>query len=180
MRVHLSNKEEEDFNEEERTHILELRALKESKLSRFTPEVRKAVTLIIDELLCETIFNIHKQLKLGILDLKRFDSNYVRRTHTPTLLNVAERLNITKPNQEVDCPHCFVPVKYPLLSKHLVLCMNLHQSNSFSSRNSSRIARQRIQESFKTSYDKSKNDSDDERVKPKKRSNKGKRPQSKS
>jgi len=179
MPIHLSL-EEEDQNEEERTRILELRAKKESTLSRFTPEVRKSVDLIIDELLCETIFNIHKELKLGILDPSRFDSNYRRRTHTPTLVNMAEQLNITKPTQEVECPKCFVSVKCLLLSKHLALCMNPDQSTySYSSRNSSRIARQRIQDGFKTSYDESKNDSDDERVKPKRRSNKGKKTQSK-
>jgi hypothetical protein len=176
MRIHLSFEEDEDYDEEESTHILELRAIKESTLSHFTPETRKTITLIIDELLCEIIFNIHKELKLRVLDPRRFDSNYNRRCHTPTLVHMAEHLNITKPTQEVDCPKCFVPVKCLLLSKHLALCMNPHQSTySYSSRNSSRIARQRIQEGFKTAYDDSKNDSDDERVKPKRRSNKGKK-----
>ncbi|XP_008178720.1 uncharacterized protein LOC100572385 [Acyrthosiphon pisum] len=174
MRMDLSREEEES------AHILELRALKESTLSRFSPQVRKSVTLIIDELLCKTIFNIHKELKLGVLDPRRFDSNYKRRTHTPTLENMAEHLNITKPTQEVECPKCFVSVKCLLLSKHLALCMNPDQSTySYSSRNSSRIARQRIQQGFKTSYDESKDDSDDERVKPKRRSYKGKKTQSK-
>ncbi|XP_060879288.1 uncharacterized protein LOC132951479 [Metopolophium dirhodum] len=178
MQINLS-REEEDHNEEESTHILELRAIKESTLSRFTPQVRKSVTSIIDELLCETIFNVHKELKLGVLDPRRLDSNY-RRPDTPTLVNMAEHLNITKPTQVVDCPKCFVSVKCLLLSKHLALCMNPNKSTySYSSRNSSRIARQRIQEGFKTSYDESKNDSDDERVKPKRRSNKGKKTQSK-
>ncbi|CAI6352694.1 unnamed protein product [Macrosiphum euphorbiae] len=58
--------EEEDNNKDEETRILELRVLKESTLSRYTPEVRKKVDSIIDELLCETIFNIHRDLKLGI------------------------------------------------------------------------------------------------------------------
>jgi len=179
MQINLS-REEEDHNEEERTQILELRAMKESALSRFTPQVRKSVTLIIDELLCGIIFNIHKELKLGVLDPKRFDSNYKRPTHTPTLVNMAEHLNITKPPQEVDCPKCFVSVKCLLLSKHLAFCMNPNKSTySYSSRNSSRLARKRIQEGFKTSYDESKNDSDDEQVKPKRRSNKGKKTQSK-
>ncbi|XP_022176254.1 uncharacterized protein LOC111037797 [Myzus persicae] len=185
MRIHLSYEEDdkkkedcnkEDCNEEESSRILELRAIKESILSRFTPKVTKSVTLIIDELLCETIFNIHKELKLRVLDPRRFDSNYRSHCHTPTLVHMAEHLNITKPTQEVDCPKCFVPVKCLLLSKHLALCMNPHQSTySYSSRNSSRIARQRIQEGFKTSYDESKNDIDDEQVKPKRRSNKGKK-----
>jgi len=168
--------EEEDNKDEERTRILELRALKEATLSRFSPEVRKSVDKVIDELLCETIFNIHRDLKLGILDPSRYDSNYVRRSNTPALVNMAEQLNITKPTQEVNCPKCSLPVKCLLLSKHLALCMNPHQNTySYSSRNSSRIARQRIQEGFKTAYDESKNDSEDERVKPKKRSNKGKK-----
>jgi len=180
MRSQLSYKEhdekKEGHDEEESTRILELRAIKESTLSRFTPKVTKSVTLIIDELLCETIFNIHKELKLRVLDPRRFDSNYRRRCHTPTLVHMAEHLNITKPTQEVDCPKCFVSVKCLLLSKHLALCMNPQQSTySYSSRNSSRIARQRIQEGFKTAYDESKTDSDDERVKPKKRINKGKK-----
>jgi len=168
--------EEEDNNKDEETRILELRALKKSTLSRYTPEVRNKVDLIIDELLCETIFNIHRDLKLGILDPSRYDSNYVRRSNSPTLVNMTEQLNITKPTQEVDCPKCHVPVKCLLLSKHLALCMNPHQNTySYSSRNSSRIARQRIQEGFKTAYDESKNDSEDERAKPKRRSNKGKK-----
>lgn len=184
MQTHLSCKKddneqeekEEDYDEEESTDILELRAMKESTLSRFTPKVTKSVSLVIDELLCETIFNIHKELKLRVLDPRRFDSNYRRRGHTPTLVHMAEHLNITKPTQEVDCPKCFVSVKCLLLSKHLALCMNPQQSTySYSSRNSSRIARQRIQEGFKTASDESKNDSDDERIKPKKRSNKGKK-----
>ncbi|XP_001949926.2 uncharacterized protein LOC100158688 [Acyrthosiphon pisum] len=167
--------EEEDYDEEE-TRILELRAQKESTLSRFTPEVRKKVDSVIDELLCETIFNIHRDLKLGILDPSRYDSNYIRRSNSPNLVQMAEQLNITKPTQEVDCPKCSVPVKCLLLSKHLALCMNPHQNTySYSSRNSSRIARQRIQEGFKTAYDESKNDSEDERVKPKRRNNKGKK-----
>jgi len=167
---------EEDIIEEESTEILKLRAEKEAALSRFSPEVRKSVDLLLDELLCKTIFNIHKELKLGILDPSRYDSNYVRRVNTPTLVHLAENLNITKPTQEVDCPKCFVPVKCLLLSKHLALCMNPHQSTySYSSRNSSRIARQRIQEGFKTAYDESKNDSEDERAKPKRRNNKGKK-----
>ncbi|CAI6353361.1 unnamed protein product [Macrosiphum euphorbiae] len=168
--------EEEDNNKDEETRILELRALKKSTLSRYTPEVRDKVDSIIDELLCETIFNIHRDLKLGILDPSRYDSNYVRRSNSPTLVNMTEQLNITKPTQEVDCPKCHVPVKCLLLSKHLALCMNPHQNTySYSSRNSSRIARQRIQEGFKTAYDESKNDSEDERAKPKRRSNKGKK-----
>jgi len=185
MRIHSSCKkgdeedEEENYNEEESTHILELRALKESTLSRFSSEVTKSVTLIIDELLCETIFNIHKELKLRVLDPRRFDSNYKRNcltTLTPTLVHLGEHLNITTPTQEIECPKCFVSVKCFLLSKHLALCMNPQQSTySYSSRNSSRIARQRIQDGFKTAYDESKNDSDDEQIKPKKRSTKGKK-----
>ncbi|XP_022178268.1 uncharacterized protein LOC111039195 isoform X2 [Myzus persicae] len=168
--------DEEVYEEEENTHILELRAKKESTLSRFSSDVKKSVNLIIDELLCETLFNIHKELKLGVLDPRRFDFNYRRRCNTPTLILMAEHLNITKPTQEVDCPKCFVSVKCLLLSKHLACCMNPSQSTySYSSRNSSRIARQRIQEGFKTAYDESKNDSEDERVKPKKRINKGKK-----
>jgi len=168
--------EEESCDEENSTQILELRALKESTLSRFTPEVKKSVNLIIDELLCETLFNIHKELKLKVLDPRRFDSDYRRRCNTPTLIVMAENLNITKPTQEVECPKCFVSVKCLLLSKHLACCMNPHQSTySYSSRNSSRIARQRIQEGFKTTYEETKNDSEDERVKPKRRSNKAKK-----
>lgn len=174
--VEEEEEEEEDYDEEESTHDLGLRAIKESTLSCYKPKVRKSVTLIIDELLCETIFNIHRELKLRILDPRRFDSNYSRRCHTPTLVHMAENLNITKPTQDVECPKCFIPVKCLLLSKHLALCMNPHQSTySYSSRNSSRIARQRIQEGFRTAYDESKNDSDDERVKPKRRNNKGKK-----
>jgi len=177
MRLHLSFDEDEDYyDEEESTHILELRALKEAVLSHYSFETRTRITLIIDELLCETIFNIHRELKLRVLDPRRFDSNYNRRCHTPTLVLMAENLNITKPTQEVDCPKCFLPVKCLLLSKHLAQCMNPHQNTfSYSSRNSSRIARQRIQEGFKTAYDESKNDSDDEKVKPKRRNNKGKK-----
>jgi len=171
-----SSDEEEVNKEEESSPTLELRAIKEAALSKFTPECKKRVDLIVDEMLCDTIFKIHKDLKLGILDPSRFDSNYRRRCNTPTLVHMAENLNITKPTQEVECPKCFIPVKCLLLSKHLALCMNPHQNTySYSSRNSSRIARQRIQEGFKTAYDESKNDSDDERAKPKKRSNKGKK-----
>ncbi|XP_015363399.1 PREDICTED: uncharacterized protein LOC107161486 [Diuraphis noxia] len=181
VQIHVSRKKdeedkEEDYCEEENTHILELRALKESILSRFSSKVTKSVTFIIDELLCETIFNIHKELKLRVLDPRRFDTNYRRNCLTPTLVHMAEHLNISTPNQEVECPKCFISVKCFLLSKHLALCMNPQQSNySYSSRSSSRIARQRIQEGFKTAYDESKNDSDDEQIKPKRRSTKGKK-----
>jgi hypothetical protein len=176
---HLSYEEdgEEKDNAEDCSQTLELRALKESTLSRFTPEAKKSVNLIMDELLCETLFNIHKELKLGVLDPRRIDPDYRRRCSTPTLILMAEHLNITKPTQEVECPKCFVSVKCLLLSKHLALCMNPHQNTySYSSRSSSRIARQRIQEGFKTTYEETKTDSEDERVKTKKRSNnKGKK-----
>jgi len=168
---------EEVYDPDNSTQILELRDLKRCMLSRFSPEVKKSVNLILDELLCETLFNIHKELKLKVLDPRRFDDDYRRRCNTSSLIVMAENLNITKPTQEVACPKCFVSVKCILLSKHLACCMNPHQSTySYSRRNSSRIARQRIQEGFKITCEETKIDSEDERVKPKRRSSKGKKP----
>lgn len=161
--------------EEERNRVLKLRALKEIALKRFSPVVRNTITYIIDEKVCELIFEFHMELKISASVPKR----YIQCGGTPnqSLLHLADELNFTKVNQDIACPKCFVLVKCLWLSKHLAGCMNPHQSTySYSSRNSSRIARQRIQEGFKTSYDDTKNDSgDDERVKAKKRSNKGRK-----
>ncbi|KAL4135232.1 hypothetical protein QTP88_006856 [Uroleucon formosanum] len=169
-------RDDDEEDSDEATNVLQFRAKKQLVLSQFSDEVRKRVDLIIDEVLCNTLFNIHRELKLGIFDLSRLNPNYKRRSNSPSLVLLSESLNITKPTQEVECPKCFIPVKCLLLSKHLALCMNPHQSTySYSSRNSSRIARQRIQEGFKTTSDESKNDSDDERAKPKKRNNKVKK-----
>lgn len=161
--------------DEEPIRVVKLTALKNLSLLRYSPETRNTITKIIDELVCEVIFQIHMELNIGVANPDR----YCRRSMSPpneTFLNMAEELNVIKVNQDVDCPKCFVLVKCQWLSKHLAVCMNPHQSTySYSSRNSSRIARQRIQEGFKTSYDESKNDSDDERVKPKRRVNKGRK-----
>lgn len=160
--------------EEERIRVLKLRALKETTLRRFSPEIRNTITKIIDELVCEVVFQIHMELNISIADPNL--CNQTSRKPDESLLYIAEDLNIIKVNQDVDCPKCFMLVKCLWLSKHLAGCMNTQQSTySYSSRNSSRIARQRIQEGFKTSYDEAKIDSDDERTKPKKRSNKGRK-----
>lgn len=117
------------------------------------------------------------ELSTSVADPCSYDSDI--HEQDPTLSFLCDDLNIIKLNQDIDCPKCCVLVKCIWFSKHLAGCMNPHQSTySYSSRNSSRIARQRIQEGFKTSYDESKNDSDDEKVKqvkPKKRNNKGRR-----
>lgn len=159
--------------EEARKRSLKLRALKAITLKKYAPEVRKTITKIIDELVCEGIFQIHMELKTGMCDPKKFFSRHIPEEPLRTM---AEELDIIKANQDVNCPKCSIVVKCLGLSKHLAVCMNPQQSSySYSSRNSSRIARQRIQEGFKTSYDESKNDSDDEKVKPKKRNNKEKK-----
>ncbi|XP_025425545.1 SAGA-associated factor 11 homolog [Sipha flava] len=159
--------------DEARKRSLKLRAVKSMILKKYSPEVRKTLTKMIDEIVCENIFHMHMELKLGMCDPKQFF-----RRHVPEepLRTMAEELDIIKANQDVNCPKCNIDVKCLGLSKHLAVCMNPKKNNySYSSRNSSRIARQRIQEGFKTSYDESKNDSDDEKVKPKKRNNKEKK-----
>lgn len=159
--------------EEERIRVLELRALKEKTLAPYSREVRETVDRIIDELVCEKIFEIHMELKLNVYVPKQAQSS---RVPDESLNSLADELNILKVNQDIECPKCSVPVKCHWLSKHLAGCMNPQQSTySYSSRNSSRIARQRIQEGFKTVYDESKNESDDERAKSKKRNNKGRK-----
>lgn len=145
------------------------RSKKKLNLSHYLPRTRQFVFYTIDELVCRIIFQFHMQLKLGIED----PNGYRSRSISPiedTFIHLYDELNVVKVNQDVDCPKCGILVKCQSLSKHLAVCMNPHQSTySYSSRNSSRIARQRIQEGFKTSYDEAKNDSDDERVKPKRR-----------
>lgn len=162
---------------EDRLRILRLRTIKSINLRRFSPEVQSTLNRIFDELLCEIIFQVHMELSTSVADPFTYDSD--TREQDPSLSYLGEDLNIIKLNQDIDCPKCFVLVKCIWFSKHLAGCMNPHQSTySYSSRNSSRIARQRIQEGFKTSYDESKNDSDDEKVKqvkPKRRNNKGRR-----
>lgn len=162
-------------DDEENKRILKLRALKEITLNRFSPEIRNTINILFDELVCEVIFQIHMEYKSRLADPKWY--NRLSPTYDETLINMANNLNINKVNQDVDCPKCYVQVKCLWLSKHLAGCMNPQQSTySYSSRNSSRIARQRIQEGFKTSYDESKLDSDDDRrTKPKKRNNKAKK-----
>lgn len=160
--------------EDERLRVLKLRCIKKITLRRFSPEIKNTITKIIDELVCEVVFQIHMELNIGIYDPKLY--NEPSNSPDESLMCMAEELNIIKVNQDIDCPKCFIMVKCLWLSKHLAVCMNPQQSTySYSSRNSSRIARQRIQEGFKTSYDESKNESDDERVKPKKRNNKGRK-----
>lgn len=159
--------------EEARRRSFKLRTIKAIILSQYSIQVRRALNKIIDELVCENIFQIHMQLKLGMCDPKQFF-----RRHIPEepLRTMAEELDIIKANQDVNCPKCNIEVKCLGLSKHLAVCMNPKKNTfSYSSRNSSRIARQRIQEGFKSSYDESKNDSDDEKIKPKKRNNKEKK-----
>lgn len=160
--------------EEERNRILKLRTLKEITLKCVSPDIKKLMTKIFDELVCEVVFQYHMELNISVANPNR----YSRQSRTPdeSLLSMAEELNVIKVNQDIDCPKCFVMVKCLWLSKHLAGCMNPHQSTySYSSRNSSRIARQRIQEGFKTCYDESKVDSEDEKIRPKRRNNKGKK-----
>lgn len=159
--------------DEARKRSLKLRAAKAVTLNKYAPEVRKRVDKILDELLCENIFDMHMRLKTGMCDPKQF---FKRHVPEEPLKSMAEELDIIKGNQDINCPKCNIVVRCFGLSKHLAVCMNPQQScYSYSSRNSSRIARQRIQEGFKTSYDESKNDSDDDKVKPKKRNNKDKK-----
>jgi len=156
--------------EEELIRVLELRRIKAISLSHFSVECRDKFTKMVDDLLCEFLFKVHYQLQTGTI------VNPIRLSIPSSLLCMGQDMNIIKVNQDIDCPKCFMVVKCLWLSKHLAGCMNPHQSTySYSSRNSSRIARQRIQEGFKTSYDESKNDSDDEKTKPKKRNNKGRK-----
>lgn len=157
--------------EEERICILKLRLLKKITLRNFSAEIRNAITKIIDELVCEVIFQIHMEINIGMTDPKLYSKHSI--TTDESLAYMTENLNITKVNQDIDCPKCCIMVKCLWLSKHLAVCMNPEQNTySYSSRNSSRIARKRIQEGFKTSYDELKNDSDDERVRSKKSINK--------
>lgn len=160
--------------------ILNLRANKAERLKNFSTDVKGRVNKVIDDLLCEQIFNFHMDLKLGILDPRWFS---IKRPDVENeLIAMANRFNINKGSDDVPCPSCHVPVKCHWLSKHLAICVKPEQCGtlSYSSRNSSRIARQRIQEGFRTSYDDSKGDSDDDgrsrgkkRLKPKKTKVKG-------
>jgi len=146
--------------EEERIRILRLRALKKIKLRHFSYEIKNCFIKLIDELVCEVVFRIHMELNIRVADSKL----YKKRIRKPnrSLLYMAEDLNVIKINQDIDCPKCFVLVKCLWLSKHLAGCINPHQSNySYSSRSSSRIARQRIQEGFKTCYDESKTENNE-------------------
>lgn len=149
--------------DQEKQRILKLRETKAELLKDFSTEVKDSVNKLLDELLCEQIFNFHMELKTGILNPKYFGDK--RPDIDEELAELASKFNITKTNDEVPCPSCHVPVKCHWLSKHLAVCVRpAHSSSlSFSSRNSSRIARQRIQEGFKTSYDDTKGDSDDEK-----------------
>ncbi|VVC28360.1 Hypothetical protein CINCED_3A012867 [Cinara cedri] len=166
-------------DEENKKFILNFRASKEIALSCFSPDVRENMTKIFEEMLCEFLFDIHMELRMNIADPKWFSAPCDEMMDTK-LLELAINLNITKGNQDVECPNCCILVKCPWMSKHLAGCGNSQQNTySYSSRNSSRIARQRIQEGFKTSYDESKLDDDDDdkqiKIKPKKRNNKTKK-----
>lgn len=163
--------------DEERIQVLRLKALKETNLKQFSSVVRNTINKIIEELVCEVVFKFH--IELRNLDTDPY-SNLVSRTPNASLLSMGERLNIFKVNQDIDCPKCFMLVKCLWLSKHLAGCMRSEDGiYTYSCRNSSRIARQRIQEGFKTSYEESKNDSEDEKIKPKRRSNKGRKAKTK-
>jgi len=156
--------------EEERIRIL--RALNKINLRHFSLKyVKNAMIKYVDHLVCEVVFQIHMELRTSGDDTNLYTQRI--RTQNKALLFLAEQLNVLKMNQDVDCPKCFVLVKCLWLSKHLAGCINPHQSTySYSSRSSSRIARQRIQEGFKTCYDESKSESDSERIRPKRHSNK--------
>lgn len=154
--------------EEDRIGILKLRAIKKSQLKHFSYEVKNTFIKLIDELICEVVFRIHMELNIKIADLKLYRQHF----HEPnrSLVYLAQDLNIIKVNQDVDCPKCFVLVKCLWLSKHLAGCINPEKNNfSYSSRSSSRIARQRIQEGFKTCYDECKTGSNNVRMRSKRK-----------
>lgn len=168
------------IDEGEDINVIKRRYIKQIKLKRFSPEVREAVTRDIDELVCEIVFRIHMELKLGISDPKRFGQRDW--TPKPSLLALGEKLDVTRANQNVDCPKCAGPVRTMWVSRHLVICMKPENSHySASGRSSSRVARQRIQESFKKPIVDAKNDSGDSddcqivEVTPRKRPIRGRR-----
>lgn len=164
--------------DEERIQILRLKTLKEIDLKQFSSEIKNKFNKIIDELVCEIVFKFHMELR--DFDTDPYQYSLISRTPDASLLCMGEELNILKVNQDIDCPKCFMLVKCLWLSKHLAGCMHSEDGiYTYSCRNSSRIARQRIQEGFKTSYDESKNDSEDEKIKPKRRSNKGRKAKTK-
>ncbi|XP_050433570.1 uncharacterized protein LOC126841264 [Adelges cooleyi] len=147
-------------------------------LKRFSPVVLSAVDSFFEELLCDAIFDFHMELNLETYDPKDVMPNDPNDVPDEALCRMTDELNINKINQDIDCPKCCTLVKCPWLSKHLAHCMNPHKHNySHSARNSSRIARQRIQDGFKTGVEESKNghESEDEPLPSKKRSNKSKK-----
>ncbi|XP_050527897.1 SAGA-associated factor 11 homolog [Daktulosphaira vitifoliae] len=169
-----------------------LRLAKRNALKRFPSKVTRAVDLFFEELICEAIFQFHMELNVNTYDPKDVavcsslfnkTSGYNiggggKHARDETLTRMADELNINKINQDIECPKCSAVVKCPWLSKHLAQCMNPHKNNySLSARNSSRIARQRIQDGFKTGVDETKNDqeSEEERTPTKKRNNKTKK-----
>lgn len=152
------------ISEEEKLNSIEkLRALKEITLKQFSLETRNALTKIIDELACEVIFQFHMELKINIADSKLYGKP--SNTSEESLITMAKELSINNVNKNIYCPNCSVKIKCLWLSRHLNNCMNFQQS-TYSGRNSSRLARKRIQKSFDEIIDI--DDSDDEKVKKKK------------
>jgi len=137
--------------------------------------IKKTIRHWIEEFVCEIIFRVHMELNISVVDAERYN----RRNRIPhrSLLHMADELNAMRANQDVDCPKCFVFVKCLWLSKHLAGCINPHQSTySYSCRKSSRIARQRIQDGFKTCFDEPKTENcNSVRIRPKRHSNKKKK-----
>lgn len=161
--------------EEEKIRVLKSRSLKEITLNRFNPETRKTVTQIFEEIVCELLFEFHRELNLGVYDPQPFGRP--PSLPDPSLMYLNEELNIKKVNQDINCPKCFAVVKCFWFVKHLALCMNPDQSSfSYSSRSSSRKARMRIKACFKSVNNESSNGNDDDmRAKPTPKGNAEKR-----
>lgn len=151
--------------EENKNCISKSRALKENVLNRFSMETRDATTKIIDELVCEVLFQIHMDINTGMADPK-FYSKCDRTSSDESLIDMTKLLSINSLNQNIHCPKCLTKIKCMWLSRHLFMCLNPHIA-TYSNRACSRLARKRIQDDAVVSI------ADDElQGKPKKRGRK--------
>lgn len=169
----------EPNEEEEADRVSKNRALKDIILSKFSTEVKDIANQIFDELVCEVLFDVHRDLKLGIY--VPGSKKNIPPMSDDRLVTVVSELNIRSKTNMVYCELCKSSVKIAMFSRHLFKCWNVNnEKTSFSVRTSSRVARQRIQENLKVEKRRSNSvkSSEDKVVQPKpetKRKNKRKK-----
>lgn len=88
---------------------------------KFSLETRKTVTKLIDELMCEVLFQIHMQINIGIAHPIFYNNCYKKQPDVP-LLNLAKSLNIKPLHKKINCPKCSIKINCSSISRHLEYC----------------------------------------------------------